>query len=194
MKLIVGLGNPGKKYEGTRHNVGFDVLTALARRNGGAGVKSAFQGETTDVLVGGDATGRVRTMLLWPHTFMNRSGSSVVAARDFYKLTNADVLIVCDDLNLPLGKLRVRAKGSSGGQKGLEDTIRALGGDEFARLRVGIGSPADRHAEMDAADFVLGKFAKAERTEIEIAVVQAAEAAETWVREGIAACMNRFNR
>ncbi|MCE9604451.1 MAG: aminoacyl-tRNA hydrolase [Planctomycetia bacterium] len=189
MKLIVGLGNPGKKYEGTRHNVGFDVLAALARRNGAAGVKSAFQGETTDILVGGSE----RTMLLWPHTFMNRSGSSVVGARDFYKLTNADLLVVCDDLNLPLGKLRVRAKGSSGGQKGLEDTIRCVGGDGFARLRVGIGSPADLHAEMDAADFVLGKFAKAERTEMEIAVTLAAEAAEVWVREGIAACMNRYN-
>lgn len=188
MKLIVGLGNPGKKYEGTRHNVGFDVLKVLAERNGAAGTKSAFQAETMDVQVGGE-----RALLMWPQTFMNRSGSSVVAARDFYKLTNADVLVVCDDLNLPLGKLRVRAKGSSGGQKGLEDTIRALGGDEIARLRVGIGSPSELHAEMDAADFVLGKFAKAERTEMEIAVKLAAEAAEVWVREGIATCMNRFN-
>lgn len=188
MKLIVGLGNPGKKYEGTRHNVGFDVLAILARRNGSSGVKSQFQGETADVNIGGE-----RTLLLWPHTFMNRSGSSVVAARDFYKLANADVLIVCDDLNLPLGKLRVRAKGSSGGQKGLEDTIRAVGGDEIARLRIGIGSPADVHAGMDAADFVLGKFAKAERTELDIALNRAAEAAEAWVREGTAVCMNRYN-
>jgi PTH1 family peptidyl-tRNA hydrolase len=188
MKLIVGLGNPGKKYEGTRHNVGFDVLAILARRASSSGLKSAFQGETTDVQIGGE-----RTLLLWPHTFMNRSGSSVVAARDFYKLSNSDLLVVCDDLNLPLGKLRVRAKGSSGGQKGLEDTIRAAGGDEIARLRIGIGSPSDLHADMDAADFVLGKFAKAERTEIDIALNAAADAVEVWVREGTTACMNRFN-
>jgi len=193
MKLIVGLGNPGKKYEGTRHNVGFEVLAAVAARNGAAGVKTAFQGETTDILVGREKGSGERVMLLWPHTFMNRSGLSVIAARDFYKLTNADVLVVCDDLNLPLGKIRVRAKGSSGGQKGLQDTIRALGGEEFARLRVGIGSPAEKHADYDTADFVLGKFTKAERTEIEIAVIQAAEAAEVWVRDGIMACMNRYN-
>jgi len=121
---------------------------------------------------------------------MNLSGSSVVAARDFYKLTNADLLVVCDDLNLPVGKLRTRAKGSSGGQKGLEDCIRRLGGDEFARLRVGIGSPPDY---MDAADFVLAKYAKAEREEMAIAVVRAADAVEVWVREGVAAVMNRYN-
>jgi len=98
--------------------------------------------------------------------------------------------VVCDDLNLPVGKLRTRAKGSSGGQKGLEDCIRRLGGDEFARLRVGIGSPPDY---MDAADFVLAKYAKNEKVEMAIAVVRAAEAAEVWVREGVAATMNRYN-
>ncbi|MBA4018595.1 MAG: aminoacyl-tRNA hydrolase [Pirellula sp.] len=188
MKLIVGLGNPGRKYEGTRHNVGFDVVSLLAKRGGAASAKRAFQGETFDITVGGE-----RTMLLMPHTFMNRSGSSVVEARDFYKLTNAEVLVVCDDLNLPLGKLRLRAKGSAGGQKGLADIIRCLGGEEIARLRVGIGSPNDVHADMDAADFVLGKFAKGEQTAVEIASQFAADAAECWVREGIAAAMNRYN-
>ncbi|MBL9093969.1 MAG: aminoacyl-tRNA hydrolase [Planctomycetaceae bacterium] len=188
MKLIVGLGNPGRKYEGTRHNVGFDVVSLLARRGGAGGVKKTFQGETTDITVGGE-----RTMLLWPHTFMNRSGSSVVEARDFYKLTNADLLVICDDLNLPLGKLRLRAKGSAGGQKGLADIIRCAGGDEFARLRVGIGSPSDTHPDMDAADFVLGKFPKSEQTEMELAFQHAADAAELWVREGVAAAMNRYN-
>jgi len=188
MKLIVGLGNPGRKYEGTRHNVGFDVLSLLARRAGAGGAKKAFQGETTDIVIGAE-----RTMLLWPHTFMNRSGSSVVEARDFYKLTNADVLAVCDDLNLPLGKLRLRPKGSAGGQKGLADIIRCLGGEDVGRLRVGIGSPSDVHPDMNAADFVLAKFSKREQTEMDLAVQLAADAAECWVREGIAAAMNRYN-
>lgn len=185
MKLIVGLGNPGRKYEGTRHNVGYEVLAELARRLGSGGGKNAFLGETLDVKLGSE-----RVLLLWPHTFMNRSGSSAVQARDFYKLTNAELLAVCDDLNLPLGKLRTRAKGSSGGQKGLEDLIRCLGGDEFARLRVGIGAPPER---MDAADFVLAKYSKDERKEMDLAIVRAADAVETWVREGTAACMNKFN-
>ena len=188
MKLIVGLGNPGRKYEGTRHNVGFDVVSLLARRGGAGGVKKAFQGETTDITVGGE-----RTMLLWPHTFMNRSGSSVVEARDFYKLTNADVLVVCDDLNLPLGMLRLRAKGSAGGQKGLADIIRCLGGEEIARLRVGIGSPNEVHAEMDAADFVLGKFAKGAQTAVQIASQFAADAAECRVCDGMDAPITRSN-
>lgn len=185
MKLIVGLGNPGRKYEGTRHNVGFDVVAELIRRCGGGSSKKAFQGETNDVTIGPE-----RALLLRPGTFMNLSGASVVAARDFYKLSNDDVLIVCDDLNLPLGKLRVRAKGSSGGQKGLADCILRLGSEELSRLRVGIGSPPDR---MNAADFVLAKYVKAEREEIDHAIVQASDAAEVWVREGIAACMNRYN-
>jgi PTH1 family peptidyl-tRNA hydrolase len=188
MKLIVGLGNPGRKYEGTRHNVGFDVVNLLARRAGAGGAKKAFQGETTDIVVGAE-----RTMLLRPHTFMNRSGSSVVEARDFYKLTDADVLVVCDDLNLPLGRLRLRAKGSAGGQKGLADIIRCLGGEEVSRLRVGIGSPSDVHPDMDAADFVLAKFTKTEQAEMDLAVQAAADAAECWVREGLAAAMNRLN-
>jgi PTH1 family peptidyl-tRNA hydrolase len=185
MKLIVGLGNPGRKYDGTRHNVGFDVIAELARRQAGAGFRKAFQGETADGNVGGE-----KVLLLRPHTFMNRSGASVVEVRDFYKLTNAEVLIVCDDLNLPFGKLRVRASGSSGGQKGLQDVILRCGGDDVPRLRIGIGQPPDR---MDAADFVLAKFTGSEKKEMELAVMDAADAAETWVREGIANCMNRYN-
>lgn len=190
MKLIVGLGNPGRKYAGTRHNVGFDVVAELARRHGVSGFKKAFQGETADVnLTTGSGAGE-RVLLLMPHTFMNASGKSAVEARDFYKLTNDDLLVVCDDLNLPLGKLRVRATGSSGGQKGLADIIRGAGGENVPRLRVGIGQPPGR---MDAADFVLAKYGKEEKTEMELAVVLAADAAELWVRDGVAACMNRYN-
>jgi PTH1 family peptidyl-tRNA hydrolase len=185
MKLVVGLGNPGRKYEGTRHNIGFEVLAELSRRSGRPKPKTSFQGELVDAVLDGQ-----RTMLLAPHTFMNRSGSSVVQARDFYKLTNQEVLVVSDDLNLPVGKLRFRAKGSSGGQKGLDDIIRCLGSEEFPRLRIGIGSPPEG---WDAADFVLGKFTKADRPEVDLAIVRAADAVTAWVRQGIDYCMNHFN-
>ena len=116
MKLVVGLGNPGRKYEGTRHNVGFCVAAELARRHGRTQAKQAFQGEIVEASFEGE-----KALLLCPHTLMNLSGGSVLAARDFYKIALEDLLIVSDDLNLPLGKLRFRPSGSSGGQRGLED-------------------------------------------------------------------------
>ena len=185
MKLVVGLGNPGRKYQATRHNIGYEVLWHLARRFATASAKAGFQGEVADAELGGD-----RTLLLWPQTYMNRSGVSVGQARDFYKLENTELLVVCDDFNLPLARLRVRAKGSSGGQKGLEDIIRALGTDEFPRLRVGIGRPPDG---WDPANYVLGKFGKEERDEVELMIVRAADAVVEWVRDGIEPCMNRYN-
>jgi len=185
MKLVVGLGNPGRKYQATRHNVGFEVIAELSRLFGGGQGRSNFQGETVDANLKGE-----RALLLSPHTFMNKSGTSVVQARDFYKLANRDLLVVCDDLNLPLAKLRFRAKGSSGGQKGLDDIVRRLGGEDFARLRIGIGAPPDG---WDAADYVLGKFAKAERSEIDAAIWRAADAVVAWAHEGVESCMNRFN-
>jgi PTH1 family peptidyl-tRNA hydrolase len=121
---------------------------------------------------------------------MNRSGQSVWPAMDFYKLELADLLVVCDDFNLPLGKLRFRTQGTSGGQRGLEDIIERLGTDAFGRLRLGIGPVPDR---WDAADFVLGKFDKAERETIDDAILQAADGVECWAAEGIEAAMNRFN-
>jgi peptidyl-tRNA hydrolase, PTH1 family len=185
VKLVVGLGNPGRKYEGTRHNVGFAVLNLLAERKHAAARKANFQGEITEIELGGQ-----RVLLLWPHTFMNRSGGSVLAARDFYKIANAEIIVVCDDFNLPLGKLRVRTDGSSGGQKGLADTINRLGDDKVPRLRIGVGPVP---ASWDPADFVLGKFTKDEQTEIEINIQRSADAVETWVNLGITVVMNKFN-
>ena len=185
MKLVVGLGNPGRKYEGTRHNIGFEVLANLASRFGSGRPKASFQADVLDATLANQ-----RAVLVWPQTFMNRSGTCVVQARDFYKLTNDELLVVCDDLNLPLGKLRFRAKGSSGGQKGLEDIIRCLGTEEFPRLRIGIGMTPPG---WDSADFVLGKFAKDERPEMDVAAVTAADAVEAWAREGLADCMNKYN-
>jgi len=185
MKLVVGLGNPGRKYEGTRHNVGFEILAQLAKAAGGGTAKASFDGEVVDVNLAGE-----RALLLWPHTFMNRSGTSVVKARDFYKLVNEDLLIVCDDFHLPLGQMRFRAKGSAGGQRGLEDVIRALGTEDFSRLRIGVGEPPENR---DAVDYVLGKFSKQERTEIDIVIREAADAIVHWTRDGIQIAMNKFN-
>jgi len=185
MKLVVGLGNPGRKYENTRHNVGYRVAAELARRHGDGRPRTAFGGEVVDVDVGG-----IRAVVLCPHTYMNRSGSSVAKAVGFYKLELEDLLVVSDDMNLPLGKLRFRPQGSAGGQKGLDDIIRCLGSNEFSRLRIGIDQPP---AGRDGAGYVLGRFAKNELEAIEHAVVVAADAVVDWARDGVAECMNRYN-
>jgi PTH1 family peptidyl-tRNA hydrolase len=185
MKLIVGLGNPGSKYEGTRHNVGWQVLAELVERGGKPRSKKAFQGEVAEVIVQGE-----RTLLLWPHTFMNRSGTSVLEARDFYKIETPQILIVCDDFNLPLAKLRFRATGSSGGQKGIADIIRVLGTEDVPRMRVGIGAVP---ANWEGADYVLGRFTRQEAPVVADAITRAAEAAEAWVTRGIQHCMNQYN-
>ncbi len=185
MKLIVGLGNPGRQYAATRHNVGFAVAERLVQRIGQTTPRARFHGETVEATVGDQ-----RVLVLCPHTLMNRSGLSVLEARDFYKLDLADILIVCDDFNLPLAKLRCRSKGSSGGQKGLQDIVNRLGTDELARLRIGIGPPP---ADWDVVAYVLSKFHPEEVDLIRTAVDRAADAAVDWVREGIEFCMNRYN-
>ena len=185
MKLIVGLGNPGRKYAGTRHNIGFDVLAELGRKHAASAAKSKFEGEVVDI----DLQGQ-KALLLTPATFMNRSGDSVLAARDFYKIPSQDILVVCDDMNLPIGKLRVRAAGSSGGQKGLEHIISRLGSQDFARLRIGIGSAPPGWAW---PDYVLGRFTNDDVPLMLQAIDRACEAVVVWSREGIQACMNKFN-
>jgi len=185
MKLVVGLGNPGRRYEGTRHNVGYAVLRELARRFGSGTPKAKFHGEVLEAELAGH-----KTLLLSPLTFMNNSGLSVQEAKGFYKVADEDLLVVCDDLNLPVAKLRFRASGSAGGQKGMEDIIRRLGSEEFARLRMGIGAPPEG---WDWADYVLSKFSKEEIAEIEEAVGKAADAVALWAREGIEFCMNQYN-
>lgn len=185
MKLVVGLGNPGPRYAGTRHNVGWEVLALLAGRAGGGKPKAAFGGELLDVQLRGE-----RTILLAPHTYMNKSGESVLPARDFYRVENQSVLVVCDDFNLPHGRLRLRTKGSAGGQKGLADIIRRLGTEDVPRLRIGIGPVPDR---WDPADFVLGKFTKDERKEMDICLHEAADAVMDWAGDGIETAMNRWN-
>ncbi|QDV64688.1 aminoacyl-tRNA hydrolase [Crateriforma conspicua] len=185
MKLIVGLGNPGRKYQGTRHNVGFDVLSKLAGLLAAPGAKTKFEGEMTEGHSGGQ-----KLVLLWPHTYMNASGRSVRKAKDFFKLDDADLLVVCDDLNLPTGRLRIRPRGSAGGQKGLADIIRMLGGEEFARLRVGIDRPPPG---WQTPDYVLGRFDSQEQSLIDPAIDRAARAVMDWAVDDMTAVMSRYN-
>lgn len=183
MKLIVGLGNPGPKYAGTRHNVGFDVVDYLAAGPGCTPFREKFEAFVSE-MKDGDET----VLLVKPLTFMNLSGRAVRAILDFYKVPVENLLVVCDDFNLPLGKLRVRTKGSHGGQNGLRNIQEQLGTDAYTRLRIGVGAPA-----FDAVDHVLSKFKPGERAAVEDAVANAAQAALTWLRQGAEAAMNKFN-
>lgn len=185
MKLVVGLGNPGERYKNTRHNVGFWVLDQLADVHHADRWSERFDGLAAECSIGGE-----RALLLKPQTYMNASGRSVRKAVDFFKLDVADVLVVADDFSLPLGRLRVRSKGSAGGQNGIKDVISHLGTDGVARLRIGIGAPPEYR---DPSDHVLSNFSAAERRIIDDAVMDAARAAECWCVRGVAAAMNEFN-
>ena len=186
MKLIVGLGNPGRKYEGTRHNVGFDVLDTLADRHR---VTWEWAPRGLEALIGRwrDAD----AVLAKPLTFMNASGPAVLGLLQFYKIELPDLLVVVDDINLDLGRLRARAGGSAGGHNGLKSVIGALGIDAFARLRVGVGRG---DTQRGLADHVLARFAPGERPVVADSVDRSADAAALFVGEGMAAVMNRFNR
>ena len=185
MKLIVGLGNPGQKYRGTRHNVGYEVIAELASRWPPGRPKQKFNAE---LLEGSIANQKV--MLVSPLTFMNLSGNSVQPLADFYKIDATEILVVCDDLNLDCGRLRLRPSGSAGGQNGLKDIIQRIGTQAFPRLRVGIGRPP---AGWDAADYVLGKVDDEQRVVIDGCVRRAADACEAWVRDGVQLTMTKFN-
>jgi len=194
LALVVGLGNPGDRYVGTRHNVGFEVLDALVRRLAADPSRPA----RIDRLDCRALTGRVRigetpVLLGKPQTYMNLSGESVKGLIVKHAVPRERVLVVSDDVALPVGRLRLRPSGSSGGQKGLQSIIDCLGADDFARLRVGIAGDHFRPGE-DLADYVLERFSKAERAALAPALVTACEAVETFVTEGIDVAMNRFNR
>jgi peptidyl-tRNA hydrolase, PTH1 family len=184
VKLLVGLGNPGSKYQGTRHNIGFELIDRLAQ----GGLQSGFCRKFDGLLAEVEIDFR-RVLLLKPQTFMNLSGRAVGEAVRFFKLPLSDLLVVCDDLNLPVGKLRLRPGGSDGGQKGLRDIASHLGTDQYSRLRIGIGA----NEEMDATDFVLSRFRSSEQPKIDDALILATQAVAVWVTRGVDAAMNRFN-
>ena len=186
MKIVAGLGNPGKQYLGTRHNVGYGVIDVLAGRQG-----LAFDAAPADALQAKWRHPDDVVLLVKPLTFMNLSGQAVAALSRYYKVALPDVLIVCDDVNLPLGRLRLRANGSEGGHNGLRSVAIELGSTEYARLRIGVGRGDLRR---DLADHVLARFEPDEMPGIEAAVARAADAVETWVVDGLAKAMNTFNR
>lgn len=184
-KLIVGLGNPGSEYERTRHNVGFDVADALSNRH-----QITLKQHRGVAFVGWGMFEQVRLGVAKPITFMNRSGRAVQEVSRYYDLTTEDLLIVYDDLNLPVGSIRLRSGGSAGGHNGVQNIIDVLKTDDFARLRIGIGGSFPRGRQ---SDYVLSPFSASDREIVDEALVHAREAAETFVREGITAAMNRFN-
>jgi len=185
-KLIVGLGNPGKEYEDTRHNIGFAVVDAFARQHGIAVTKRDHQ-----ALLGDGRVGEVRVFLMKPQTFMNLSGQAVASFLKMKPLEMADILVVTDDIALPLGKLRLRAEGSAGGHNGLKSLIAHLHGQAFPRLRFGVGAPRDPSVQID---FVLGRFGRSERAEVDEGIERSIAALEMWLTEGIQPAMNTFNR
>lgn len=191
MKLVVGLGNPGAEYAETRHNAGFMVLDRLSARFSGIPRREArFKGEVADVRAGGE-----RVLLLWPMTYMNLSGESVKALQTFHKIPLQDILLVSDDIDLPVGGLRYRRQGSAGGQKGLQSIIRHLATQDVARLRVGVGA---RPEGWDLADWVLSRFRGDEREALDGALVRAEDAVVRWVEgtsdEDLMAEVNRTVR
>lgn len=189
MKLIVGLGNPGTKYERTRHNAGFRAVRAFAKAHGVAAAdwKKKFDAEYADMRIGGE-----KVTLLLPQTFMNDSGVSVQAAAKFWKVALVDVLCAYDDVDIPLGRIRIRADGSAGGHNGMKSLIAHLGTQSFPRIRIGVGT--ERSKEVPSEDWVLGKFAKAEEEPLGEAIAATAGALDRWITEGITAAQNEFGK
>ena len=190
LKMIVGLGNPGPEYARNRHNIGFQVVDLFAERHGfefDKVQKRARIALNALELAGG---WRGRVLLVKPITFMNASGEAVGPLAKFYKVAAADILVVFDDLDLPIGRLRLRPDGGSGGQKGVKSIIQSLGSEGFPRLRIGIGRPP---GQMDPADYVLQNFSATQEAEMACVRSKAADAIETWLAQGIVAAMNQFN-
>ena len=187
MKLIVGLCNPGIRYARTRHNVGFDTVDVIAARQGWR-----FDGRRSRALLASGVIADEKLMLAKPQTYMNDSGAAVSDLLRFYKLDPAsDLLVICDDLDLPLARIRLRTRGAAGGQHGLESTIRYLGTTAFARVKIGIGRPA--HGRDENVDFLLSAPRGDERIALDAAIEQAADAALCWLTEGADVAMNTYN-
>ncbi len=187
MKLIVGLGNPGRLYLNTRHNIGASVVRALAKETG---LILKKEQATFSQLAKGCISGQ-EVILALPFTFMNLSGKAVSSLLRKYEIKTEDLLVVCDDLDLEFGRMKIRTSGSSAGHKGMASIIEELGTQNFSRLRLGIGRPRERGRE---ADFVLARFNKAEVRELDIFFLRAVICCNLWISSGIASCMNLFNK
>nr|WP_263323938.1 aminoacyl-tRNA hydrolase [Neobacillus sp. Marseille-Q6967] len=186
MKLIVGLGNPGKQYENTRHNIGFEVIEELSKNFSIQLDQSKFKG-----LYGVGFYKGEKVVLLKPLTYMNLSGESIRAVMDYYRIETEDIVVIYDDLDLPAGKIRLRQKGSAGGHNGIKSTIAHLGTQEFNRIRIGIDRPKNG---MKVPDYVLGRFSEEEKTLTQDAVKKSAEACEFWLEKPFLQVMNEFNQ
>ena len=184
--IVVGLGNPGAKYDNTRHNAGFRALEGYCARSGQKIDRMKFKALAGEGMLGGK-----RVLFLKPQTFMNLSGEAVGEAARFYKLPPERVLVISDDVSLPVGKLRIRKGGSAGGHNGLKSIIQHLGTDQFPRIKVGVGQKP--HPDYDMADWVLSKFAGEDLKTITEAIRKAADAVECLIQEGPDKAMNRFN-
>lgn len=184
--LLVCLGNPGRDYENTRHNIGFMAAAELSRREGVKFNKLRYRALTGEIRVGSQ-----RVLVIQPQTYMNLSGESVKMAGGFYKIPPDHVLVISDDVALPLGKLRIRAGGSAGGHNGLKNIIAHLGTDQFPRVRVGVGAPA--HPDHEMIDWVIGRFTPQEKKTVDEAVGRAVDAALCIMEKGVPEAQNRFN-
>ena len=186
MKCIIGLGNPGRKYAKTRHNIGFMVLDELEKRQSIRLDKHKFK---CDYQI--ETFGTEKVLFIRPQTFMNLSGEGVRPLLDFYKVDYHNVLVIYDDLDLPTGKIRLREKGGHGGHNGIRSLIDHLGTKDFKRLRIGIGRPEDR---TPVVNYVLKPFAKAEMAEVNLSIEKAADASEAWFNQSFNEVMNEYNR
>ena len=184
--LIVFLGNPGPRYEMTRHNAGFMAADAMAKEKNVNINKARFKALTATCNIGGESV-----LLMKPQTFMNLSGDAVSQAAKFYKIPPERVIVVSDEISLPIGKLRIRTKGSAGGHNGLKDIIAKLGTDAFPRIRIGVGAPP--HPDYDMADWVLSSFKNQDAEDMLAAAARAAQAAQCYITQGAERAMNRFN-
>jgi len=187
--MVVFLGNPGSKYENTRHNVGFMTADLLEKREKIRISRSRFNALTATAQLGGE-----KVLFIKPQTYMNLSGNAVAAAAAFYKIPPEHIIVVCDDIALPPGKLRIRAKGSAGGHNGLKSIISALGTDQFPRFKVGVGAPTSSAEDENAViDWVLGAFSKKDAALVSEACANAADAISVYIAEGADRAMNMFN-
>ena len=186
MYLVIGLGNPGKQYDMTRHNIGFHTIDYIADEWGVKVNKIKYKALYGEGKINGE-----KVLLIKPQTYMNLSGESVIDFVNFFKVPTENIIVISDDVSLPVGKLRLRAKGSAGGHNGLKSIIYQLGKDNFPRIKMGVGAP--QHEDYDLADYVLGRFTRDEIPVMEDAIKKARLSVETLIKEDVLAAMNKYN-